>query len=137
MALCLKSVFNNLKADGFAIIELLSNNTYDDIVLDDKFSFVKNINLSNNQYYEYYRNTNLDIKNRKIIQKRLFKLYEGRQLINEENFIWENRFVTVEDFRNLSLMVGLYIEEIYGNCNLEIFNDNSEDVFIKVRKNKI
>lgn len=135
--LCLESVFNNLKADGFAIIELLSNNTYDDVILDDKFRFVKKINLSSNHYYEYYRNTTLDMESRKITQKRLFKQYEAEQLINEENFIWKNRFVTVEDFKRLALMVGLYVEEVYGNCNLEKFNENSEDVFIKVRRKKI
>jgi len=135
--LCLKSIFNNLKTDGFAIVELLSNNTYDDIVLDDNFRFVRKIKLNNNQYYEYYRNTTLDMGNRKITQKRLFKLFENKSLINEEELIWENRFVTIDDFKRLLLKVGLYIEEIYGNCNLEKFNNESEDIFIKIRKNKV
>ncbi len=135
--LCLKSVFSNLKDDGFAIIELLSNNTYDDVELGNKFRFVKKIKLSNNQYYEYYRSTSLDMKNRKITQKRLFQLYENNQLIKEENFIWKNRFVTVEDFKGLALRVGLDVEKVYGNCNLEEFNGDSEDVFVKVRRRKI
>lgn len=131
---CLRSVANNLSSSGFAIIELLSNNTYDDTILDDKFRYVKRIQLGGNQYYEYYRNTDLDIENRKITQKRLFKLYDNGQLLSEENIIWNNRFVTVDDFNRLVSLTGLYVEEIYGNCNLEKYNENSEDVFIKVRK---
>jgi SAM-dependent methyltransferase len=131
---CLKSVFNNLKEGGFAIIELISNNTYDDVMLDDKFRFVKKISLSENQYYEYYRDTYLDMENRKITQKRLFKLFESDQLVAEENYIWENRFVTVDDFIRLAIIAGLEVEEVYGDCNLEKYNKNSDDVFVKVRR---
>lgn len=132
---CLKSVYNNLKQDGFAIIELLSKNTYDDVSLDDEFRFVKKIILNSHQYYKYYRNTFLCMKKRIITQKRLFKLFENNQLVSEENYIWKNRFVTIDDFRELSKKANLAIEKIYGNCNLEEYNENSEDVFIKLRRN--
>jgi SAM-dependent methyltransferase len=132
--LCLKSVSNNLKNDGLVIIELLSINTYDDIVLDDEFSFVKILKINETQHYEYYRNTKLDIINKKFTQKRLFKLYQNNQLINQENIFWENRFVTIDDFSDLISGTDLYIDKIYGSCDLKKYNKNSKDIFIKIKK---
>ena len=131
---CLKSVKNNLKDNGYAIIELLSKNTYKDVSSDDKYCYVKNINLGKDQYYKYYRKTNLNMAERKITQDRLFKLYDGEQFISEEQFVWNNRFVTIEDFKKVAERAGLYVENIYGNCDLEVYNERSEDVFIVVKK---
>lgn len=133
---CLVSVKNNLLDKGFAIIELLSKNTFLDTNKTEKFTFIKRINVDDDSYYDYYRNTMLDLENRKIYQRRLFKYYMNNQFISEEELEWNNRFVTIEDFTILANKVGLEIEQIYGNCKLDTYNQNSEDVFIKVRRKK-
>lgn len=131
---CLLSVKNNLSDKGFAIIELLSKNTFLDTNQSNDFTFIKRILIDANSYYDYYRNTKLDLKNRKIYQRRLFKYYVNNQYVSEEELEWKNRFVTIEDFSALADKIGLKIEQIYGNCNLDAYNSDSEDVFIKVRR---
>ena len=131
---CLLSVKNNLLSEGFAIIELLSRNTFLDTNKSDGLTFIKKIKIDENSYYNYYRNTILNLEKRKIYQKRLFKYYVNNQFVSEEELEWKNRFVTIEDFTVLANKVGLEIEQIYGNCNLDTYNPNSEDVFIKVRR---
>ena len=131
---CLLSVKNNLLKEGFAIIELLSKNTFLDTNKSDGFTFIKRIRIDDNSYYDYYRNTILDLEKRKIYQRRLFKYYINNQYVSEEELEWKNRFVTIEDFTELANKVGLEIEQIYGNCNLDAYNPDSEDVFVKVRR---
>lgn len=131
---CLISVKNNLKDNGFAIIELLSKNTFLDTNQSDEFVFIKRIFINESSYYDYYRCTKLDFENRKIYQRRLFKYYINGQYISEEELEWKNRFVTIDDFEYLTEKVGLQIEQIYGNCKLDIYNKDSEDVFVKVRR---
>lgn len=131
---CLLSVKNNLLKEGFAIIELLSKNTFLDTNKSDGFTFIKRIQIDDNSYYDYYRNTILDLEKRKIYQRRLFKYYINNQYVSEEELEWKNRFVTIEDFTELVNKVGLEIEQIYGNCNLDAYNPDSEDVFVKVRR---
>ena len=115
---------------------MLSKNTFSDTNKTEKFTFIKRINVDDDSYYDYYRNTMLDLENRKIYQRRLFKYYMNNQFISEEELEWNNRFVTIEDFTILANKVGLEIEQIYGNCKLDTYNQNSEDVFIKVRRKK-
>lgn len=131
---CLSSVKNNLNENGFAIIELLSKNTFLDANKSEEFEFVKKIYDSKNSFYEYYRTTKLDLANRKISQRRLFKYYVNGIYAFEEELEWNNKFVTIEDFENLVRKVGLSIETIYGNCLLESYNIESEDVFVKIRR---
>ncbi len=130
---CLISIKNNLLDNGFAIIELLSQNTFLDTNQSEKLTFIRRIIIDDNSYYDYYCNTILDLENRRIYQRRLFKYYINNQYVSEEELEWKNRFVTIEDFSFLVEKVGLEIEQIYGNCNLDLYNSNSEDVFIKVR----
>ncbi|MDO5568737.1 MAG: class I SAM-dependent methyltransferase [bacterium] len=130
---CLKSVRQALSSSGFAIIELLSKKTFLDTNQSSDFTFVKRISVDNNSYYDYYRITKLDFNSRTITQNRLFKYYKNNQYISSEEYLWNNRFVTVEDFTLLANEVGLEIDEVYGNCQLEKYNDESEDVFVKVR----
>ena len=131
---CLMSVKNNLIENGFAIIELLSQNTFLDANQSNDFVFIKRILKNESSYYDYYRCTKLDLKNRKIYQRRLFKYYINNQYAYEEELEWKNRFVTIADFKCLTEKVGLQIEQIYGNCQLEPYNKDSEDVFVKVRR---
>ena len=131
---CLISVKNNLIENGFAIIELLSKNTFLDTNQSDDFIFIKRIFINDISYYDYYRYTKLELENRSIYQKRLFKYYINGQYISEEELEWKNRFVTIDDFEYLTEKVGLQIEQIYGNCKLDIYNKDSEDVFVKVRR---
>ena len=67
-------------------------------------------------------------------QRRLFKYYINDQYLSEEELECKNRFVTIDDFKCLTEKVGLQIEQIYGNCQLESYNKDSEDVFVKVRR---
>ncbi len=131
---CLVSVRESLSKNGFAIIELLSQNTFLDTNQSGGFVFIKRIPINDNSYYDYYRCTKLDIKRRKIYQRRLFKYYINNQCISEEELEWKNRFVTIEDFKQLAEKAGLHIEKIYGNCKLDSYNEDSEDVFIILRK---
>lgn len=131
---CLLSVKNNLLDKGFAIIELLSKNTFLDTNQSEEFTFIKRIPIDDSSYYDYYRNTILDLENRKMHQRRLFKYYVNNQYVSEEELEWKNRFVTIEDFSFLADKVGLEIEQIYGNCTLDTYNPDSEDVFVKVRR---
>jgi SAM-dependent methyltransferase len=131
---CLISIKNNLKVNGFAIVELLSEKTFSDTNESENYKFIKKIEINKNEYYEYYRITKLDLFNRKIFQKRLFKYFVNNEFILEEELDWDNRFVTIEDFKGLSNKIGLEIETIYGNCQLEKYNDKSADVFIKLRR---
>lgn len=131
---CLGSVKNNLLDNGFAIIELLSQNTFLDTNQSEDLAFIKRLKVDDSSYYDYYRKTILDLDNRKIYQRRLFKYYVNDNYISEEELEWKNRFVTIDDFEQLVNKVGLKIEQIYGNCNLEIYDSTSEDVFVKVRR---
>lgn len=131
---CLLSVKNNLLDKGFAIIELLSKNTFLETNQSEKFSFIKRIPIDDSSYYDYYRKTILDLETRKIYQRRLFKYYINNQYVSEEELEWENRFVTIENFSALVDKIGLKIEQIYGNCNLDAYNSDSADVFIKLRR---
>lgn len=133
---CLLAIKNNLLDNGFAIVELLSKKTFLDTNNSDDFTFIKRIRVNDNSYYNYYRKTTLDLENRKIYQRRLFKYYVNGKYISEEELEWKNRFVTIEDFETLATKVGLEIEKIYGNCNLDAYNSDSEDVFIIVRREK-
>lgn len=132
---CLVSVREHLSKDGFAIIELLSENTFLDTNQSDDFVFIKRISINDTSYYDYYRCTKLDIEERKIYQRRLFKYYINNQYVSEEELEWKNRFVTINDFKKITEKVGLQIEKIYGNCQLDSYNKDSEDVFIILRKN--
>ena len=131
---CLNNVRDSLLEDGCAIVELLSKKTFLDTNKSDELSFIKRIKINNNSYYDYYRTTKLDLNNRKIEQRRLFKYYKNNIFIKEEELEWKNRFVTIDDFSYLASASGLEIDNIYGNCNLEEYNANSEDVFIKLRR---
>ena len=131
---CLSSIRNHLLDNGFAIIELLSKKTFLDTNSSEDWNYIKKIVASDNSYYDYYRNTILNIDERKISQRRLFKYYVDGKYLSEEELEWKNRFVTVEDFYKLTKEVGLEIEQIYGNCKLEPYNSESEDVFIRVRR---
>lgn len=134
---CLLAIKNNLLDNGFAIVELLSKKTFLDTNSSDDFTFIKRIGVNDRSYYDYYRKTTLDLENRKIYQRRLFKYYENGKYISEEELEWKNRFVTIEDFETVATKVELEIEKVYGNCNLDAYNPDSEDVFIKVRRKKI
>ncbi len=131
---CLISVKNNLSENGFAIIELLSKNTFLETNQSETLTYIKRIFADDISYYDYYRCTNLELESRKISQRRLFKYYIDNKYISEEELEWKNRFVTIEDFKSLIEKVGLQIEQIYGNCHLDKYNDNSEDVFVKVKR---
>ena len=133
---CLSAIKNNLLDNGFAIVELLSKKTFLETNNSDDFTFIKKIRVNDNSYYDYYRKTTLDLENRKIYQRRLFKYYVNGKYILEEELEWKNRFVTIEDFETLATKIGLEIETVYGNCNLDAYNSDSEDVFIKVRRGK-
>lgn len=131
---CLKTLKNNLSKDGIAIIELLSEKTFSDTNSQDELTFIKNLHIDAKKYYQYWRNTVLDMQERKITQRRVFKLFDGDNQINEKELIWKNRFVTISDFTNLANECGLEIETIYGNCKMKEYNENSEDVFVKVKR---
>ena len=133
---CLLTIKNNLKEEGFAVIELLSKNTFLDTNQSEDFTYIKRIYESENSYYDYYRITKLDLESRKIEQRRLFKYYIDNIYISEEELEWKNRFVTIEDFIELATKADLMIDNIYGNCQLEPYHENSEDLFIKVRRKK-
>ena len=49
-------------------------------------------------------------------------------------FIWQNRFISYETIKDKLKKNGFTIEEAYGNCQLESFNNDSEDLFIKAKK---
>ena len=132
---CIKTLSDNLNKEGIAILELLSQNTFFDIDTNDKLKFIKKINLENGKYYEYWRNTILDMKSREITQRRLFRLFDsGNVKIDEEELFWQNRFVTIDDFKNLLKGYDLEIDKIYGDCQLGEYNSDSPDVFIKIKK---
>jgi len=131
---CLISIKNNLKANGFAIIELLSEKTFLDTNENSHYKFIKRLPINDMEYYDYYRITKLNLKNRSITQNRLFKHYIENNFISQEIFDWNNRFVTIDDFKLLTDIVGLSIETIYGNCQLDMYNNESEDVFVKLRR---
>ena len=58
---CLLSIKNNLLDDGFAIIELLSTKTFLDTNKSEDLIFIKRIKVNDYSYYDYYRNTKLDL----------------------------------------------------------------------------
>ncbi len=131
---CLKTLQTNLSEDGIAIIELLSEKTFSDTNSQEKLTFIKKIHVDDKKYYQYWRNTVLDMQERKITQRRVFKLFDGNNQINEKELIWKNRFVTISDFISLANECGLDIDTIYGDCKMGEYNDNSEDVFVKVKR---
>lgn len=131
---CLTSIKNNLKDNGFAIVELLSENTFLDTNENDDYKFIKRLPINETDYYDYYRITKLDLKNRRISQYRKFNYYIENNFISQEIFAWNNRFVTIDDFKILTDIVGLSIEKIYGNCQLDEYSNESEDVFVKLRR---
>ena len=131
---CLQTLEKNMSNKGYAFIELLSTKTFLETNQSDEYVFVKDIIESDNSYYKYYRKTKLDLVNRKISQLRLFRHYINNKYVSEEIIEWNNRFVTIEDLLILLSNTGLIIDEIYGNCNLEPYNKDSEDVFVKIKK---
>lgn len=131
---CLQTLERNMTSNGYAIIELLSTKTFLETNQSDEYVFVKDIIESEHSYYKYYRKTKLDMENRTISQLRLFKYYIDGKYVSEEIIEWNNRFVTIEDLKNLLLDTGLTIDEIYGNCSLEAYTEDSEDVFVKIKR---
>ena len=131
---CLKTVENNLKKGGIALIELLSEKTFLEVNSSDDYVYISDIKINENQYYKYYRKTKLNLEKRDIRQDRLFEYYENGQMMKKEYIIWENRFVTIDDFKKLLLNTNLNIDLIYGNCKMELYNENSEDVFLKLKR---
>lgn len=70
-----------------------------------------------------------------ITQNRKFKLFDNNNnFINEKDIFWENRFVSINEMVELLKAHNFMIKEIYGNCNLEKFNESSEDIFIEAIK---
>lgn len=131
---CLNTVRDNLSNDGIAVIELLSERTFNDVNSQKRLTYIKDIPIDDKYYYEYWRNTTLNIKERVINQKRVFKLFNNKKEISEKEFIWNNRFVTITDFVDLFNECGLEISTIYGDCKMNEYKNNSEDVFVKVKK---
>lgn len=134
---CLHNVYKYLNKGGIVIIELLTKKTFEELENDkynNEFKYVKRLN-TNDGYYEYWRKTKLNNKNNYIEQKRLFKHFnKNLELDNEEVFIWKNKYISYETIKNKLEKNGFIIENAYGNCNLETFNRDSEDLFIKARK---
>ncbi len=134
---CLANVYKYLNKDGILIIELLTKKTFEELEKNEdryEFKYVKRISI-NNDYYEYWRNTKFNQDTNYIEQKRLFKYFnEQGKLENEEIFIWQNKFISYEIIKNKLEKNGFIIENAYGNCQLELFNKDSEDLFIKAKK---
>ena len=134
---CLFNVHKYLKDDGVLILELLTKKTFLELESDksnDKYKYIKKINVDDG-YYEYWRRTRLDKETNYIKQKRLFKHFNKQEENdNEEMFIWQNRFISYETIKDKLKKNGFTIEEAYGNCQLESFNNDSEDLFIKAKK---
>lgn len=134
---CLKNINSYLEANGNLILELLTKKTFMEVYNSknpNKFIYVKNIDL-NNGYYEYWRRTELDEQTMIITQERLFKFFnkEGK-IINQEKYIWKNKFVTFEDIETKLINTGFKIDKAYGNCKMKPYNSDSEDLFIKAIK---
>lgn len=143
----MKSYNNNFPLDYYKELEKREIEIYNEMYFDDgKTKSISSIDLEKIlsrkpiifEDYDYNLPQNIFIitsyKGKKIFQRRLFKYYKNNKYVSEEELEWENRFVTIDDFKALTKKVGLKIEEIYGNCNLESYNLDSEDVFIKVRR---
>lgn len=131
---CLKSIEKNLDDEGFALIELLSEKTFFETNKNSDFVYIKKLVESQKKYYKYFRKTELNLNNRMISQSRLFEHYIDDKIVSKEMLEWKNCFITIEDFKNLIDTTSLRIDRIYGNCNLEKYTEESEDIFIKLIK---
>jgi len=129
---CLKSIYNNLTNDGIAVIELLSLKTFGKN--EEKMQFVKNIKIDDETTYQYFRKTNLDLSKRTIEQQRVFQLFKKNIKVDTQKLIWINRFVTIGDFCELCVKNNLEVINIFGDCQMGIYNEKSEDVFFMIRK---
>jgi SAM-dependent methyltransferase len=131
---CIENISNNLKENGIVILELLSPNTFLEGVTNN-MHFIKKIEYESDKYYEYWRNTHINVSNGEISQNRLFKLFNSDgYLITEETLFWNNKYVSIEDFKTLIRESDLVIDALYGNCQLEEYNNQSPDIFIKLKK---
>ncbi len=128
---CLQGVHNNLRDEGIAVIELLSLKTFE---ISEELKFVRNIKVNQKCYYQYFRKTDFDFSSREIKQKRIFKLFENDVMVDEKEVFWINRFVTIDDFYELCLRNRLKVINIYGDCQMNQYNMDSEDVFVVVKK---
>ena len=133
---CLDNISRYLEKDGILIIELLTKKTFLDLTENSEgnLKYIKTFNITNG-YYEYWRTTTLNNSTNRIEQRRVFKHFnKEREQDNQEEFIWENKFVTYNTIVQKLENNGFRIENAYGNCRLEPYNDDSEDLFIEAKK---
>lgn len=134
---CLANIHKYLNKNGILIIELLTKKTFQELERnksDDEFKYIKRLNTQNG-YYEYWRNTKFNKENNYIKQERIFKHFNIKgKLDNQEIFTWENKFISYDTIKNKLEKNGFIIEETYGNCQLGLYNKDSEDLFIKAKK---
>ena len=134
---CLSNIHKYLSKEGILIIELLTKETFKEIENDKygaEFKYIKKFETDDG-YYEYWRKTKLNLKTNYIEQERLFKHFNKEmKLDNEEMFIWENIYISYEEMKNKLEKNGFVIGNAYRNCKLDFYNKDSEDLFIKARK---
>lgn len=134
---CLRNIYKYLNKNGIIILELLTKKTFKELEnnkYNSEFKYIKRLETSDG-YYEYWRKTKLNKQNDYIEQKRLFRHFnKNMEMDNEEIFIWKNKYISYETIKDKLKKNGFILETAYGNCNMEIFNNDSEDLFIKARK---
>lgn len=138
--ICLSNISKYLENGGILIIELLTKKTFMELHNNKygtkNFEFIKKLTTKDG-YYEYWRKTSLDNLSNIIIQERLFKHYNYKQKLDkQETFIWKNKYITYEDINAKLKKAGFEIDNVYGNCKMEPYQSDSEDLFIKAIKQK-
>lgn len=133
---CLKNIGKYLERDGTLIIELLTKKTFLDLTenSESNLEYIKKIK-TNYGYYEYWRTTTFDKNTNLIEQRRVFKHFnKENKNDSQEEFIWKNKFITYNTIKQELERNDFVIETAYGNCKLDPYNEDSEDLFIKAKK---
>lgn len=129
---CINNISASLKSGGKLVMELLTMKTFQEINTSEEYQFIKKIEIENG-YYEYWRKTKLE--NNIMQQNRMFKLFDNdKNFISKKQIFWKNRFVSKEEISALLNKYNLKILNIYGNCSMNKFNYDSEDMFIEAIK---
>lgn len=132
---CISSISTSLKPGGQLIMELITMETFPEVLKTNETIFIKKIEMDESNYCEYWRNTTYNEQTKIMIQNRIFKFFnENNTLINEINIYWENRFIRIDEITNMLNKYGIEITNLYGDCSFGGYTDESEFVVIEALK---
>lgn len=132
--LALRAINSCLNNNATIIFDIFVKSTFKELFSCNEKIYIRKTKFDN-QDVKIYRKTDFEQNGQLIHQKRYFEFYDNEgQLVKERKVLMTNRFFFFGEFELLMKMSGYKIVNIYGNYNLNSFDNNSNEMIVVATK---